>query len=518
MLPRARIRFYRAFRNIVAFTLLNFLLSSQTSAQLIIPAGTRYAAQGSPNSRKFISPNGKFAVVLDQTSGVSTGPSRDCDITAAMVPADVPSAAPKWSRSYKGEGVIWIGERDIHVSDQGDYFLLVENSGLILSLYKETSKQIFDIAHPASPLLIPTGVSFRPTGFQSVWRPSSGPIFKVDELKGERIFGYWEPGESKWTAHKISDGAKIEMPAEMIKHWNEEVRRGILDKLAKTRRSVLVRKIGKLPEPIAKLTGVTNTLRLSQASVREVDLEFLTSLRNPDDRQWLEFFLNSIDRDGHPFWPSSGFLRKATAPEPEECHLLIPDRFIADRLLAIWENKLKPPKLPKPPSRPVVPLRQEFFSFGGSRSADDDPPLYFLGKISGQIHLSALFSPFARNASGIRFILLPQNSAQPAETNFFVGNHNSRAFNKTSAYSVSAIPFAFHTVIPGTYRLKVIWDKRCPFTDIDKAGPGDYESDLSAPITVAAGGQVTNLIIQCTNRVPGGEAYYAADELRVKSR
>jgi hypothetical protein len=81
------------------------------------------------------------------------------------------------------------------------------------------------------------------------------------------------------------------------------------------------------------------------------------------------------------------------------------------------------------------------------------------------------------------------------------------------------VPFFFGTVLPGKYQLKTIWDKRRPFTDTDKPGPGDYESLLSAPFEVTAGQTISNLIAFCTNRVEtsGTANYYAVDELKVKA-
>jgi hypothetical protein len=72
--------------------------------------------------------------------------------------------------------------------------------------------------------------------------------------------------------------------------------------------------------------------------------------------------------------------------------------------------------------------------------------------------------------------------------------------------------FAFTTVRPGRYQVKAIWDKRAPFSDETNAGPGDYESALSKPIEVTAGGVISNIVLYCTNRVAGGEAYYNSDD------
>jgi hypothetical protein len=71
------------------------------------------------------------------------------------------------------------------------------------------------------------------------------------------------------------------------------------------------------------------------------------------------------------------------------------------------------------------------------------------------------------------------------------------------------------TVLPGKYRLKVLWQPRpaggTMRTNIYLAQPGYYESVESQPVTVVKG-QVATVTMTCTNRVGGGEAYVEDEE------
>jgi hypothetical protein len=83
--------------------------------------------------------------------------------------------------------------------------------------------------------------------------------------------------------------------------------------------------------------------------------------------------------------------------------------------------------------------------------------------------------------------------------------------------------FSFSAVLPGEYRLKAVWDRRAPHTDPRKdprgekarciPSPGDYESTETETLKLTAGKRITEIQLNCTNRVGEAAEYFAADEL-----
>jgi hypothetical protein len=71
------------------------------------------------------------------------------------------------------------------------------------------------------------------------------------------------------------------------------------------------------------------------------------------------------------------------------------------------------------------------------------------------------------------------------------------------------------SLTPGSYRLKLVWERHPPpgvwRTNIYLPQPGDYESVESAPVTVVKG-QLATVTLACTNRVGGVEAYKEDEE------
>lgn len=178
----------RRFHLLFIPTLLSFLLPP-TLAQLVIPTGQNYATRGSATSRKISSPNGKFILVLDQLSPPSTGFLVDVDLAASIRPADAQTPGPKWTLSFKGERLRLFGEDRVHVSDQGDYFLLCKDFGSTLALYKENTNQLFYIygaPSSATALSGPPASLFRTNAVRPFRGPAPEPILRFDQLDGRK--------------------------------------------------------------------------------------------------------------------------------------------------------------------------------------------------------------------------------------------------------------------------------------------------------------------------------------------
>jgi hypothetical protein len=165
-------------------------------------------------------------------------------------------------------------------------------------------------------------------------------------------------------------------------------------------------------------------------------------------------------------------------------------RALSDTLLGYWDKKVSEPRL----------------DWGIAADAER----FALGRVKGVVRLP-MPRPIYRNATQATLLhirLISDAGRDGGEERIVAKIGVERAVSRKRVYDVQ---FAFTTVLPGTYRLKAIWDKRAPLSDTNSAGPGDYDSATSAPFAVQAGRIVTNVVLNCTNRVAGGETYYAAD-------
>jgi hypothetical protein len=145
----------------------------------------------------------------------------------------------------------------------------------------------------------------------------------------------------------------------------------------------------------------------------------------------------------------------------------------------------------------------------------DGFPKYKLGDVSGEVLL-----PFRwpDGAGPIWIYLIPHELKDvdlPADDRVWALSLDpSRQFAFTP--ETKTYLFKFVTVTPGEYRLKAVWDRRAnDKTRLLRAqiSPGDYESAESAPFTILAGKSGSFVTLHCTNRLDGGDAYYAADDV-----
>lgn len=299
---------------------------------------------------------------------------------------------------------------------------------------------------------------------------------ELEESPQENILRIWDHSKDAWHAYRTSDAVKIEADAKLIEQWNTATRQRIVATLHAREKEGLRRTIDhKAPA----LKRVTSMIASPPAALRSQpnDFLFLAVQRNPEDRFWFEKLLRE------------GFGSPIGASVIAESHFELGDnvRSAGDHFLAIWDRKEK--------ATPFDPQR-----------LDQGNEPYLLARLHGAVKLPV---PIIK-ASHLRIRLIPESHPQaPAELECLLRAPNFRATN-----SIDQITFAFRTVTPGQYFIKAVWDKRPPFTDQEKAGPGDYESALLGPIKLSAGQSFTNLVLSCTNQVPGGHPYYGADAAR----
>lgn len=440
-------------------------------------SGTRSAVPGGATVRTFASPNGRFQLTLEEAN-----PTRmkfhDLDIVASVWKPAGNSKEVLWTTRYTGSSVQFLAAWDVHISDDGDFFLLTIRSGNEVMLYKKD-------------------VSF---SLQAAQWGRERPVFLsfaehltvCDALNGQKIVRIWDRDRDAWNAFDVADGKRISAPPSLVGKWNDTMRREILDRLVAAERERLRRKVTRLSAPLRRLARAAMGTN-SPVVVREIDYEFLTSLRNPDDRKWIEALLKDDDPGD---WRRFGGRRDEIDRYMFEATDVYKVR--ADWLLGIWDKKAQPNMAP-----------QTLWGQEGKL------PRFALGKVSGTIRFAIPINLFYKRTAGvIRVKLLPAETAEKlnapteAEIEETISNRP-----QTDEELVDEVSFNFTTVRPGSYKLKAIWDARPGFADTNMAGPGDYESGFSKTIRVTAGNVLSNVVLHCTNRAPGGESYYAMDEV-----
>jgi hypothetical protein len=322
---------------------------------------------------------------------------------------------------------------------------------------------------------------------------SENTFWEVDRMGGEPIVRLWNRDEDQWHAVNVNSENIIEPTPALIAQWNESARRGVFERIkraqAEATRQRVEAEYPKLGVAAEKLMGARRPAR-----VAEIDCEFLALHGKPEDRPLLEGLLRG-DKS-LPLGDGEIVMSQVIRMESYDPYFYLHEdrwRVLGDRLLAVFHKKITEKK----------PYEA---------SGHD---LFYLGVIRGSVRLP---TPIQKEAGRIRIHLV---AADRAQRNWIKDQTESIEqdieFVTHQQWDLSdEIRFAFTGVSPGLYVIKAIWDKRAPFTDREGAGPGDYESDWSAPFEVTAGGVVTNGPLACVKRGTAAGTYYAADELAAR--
>ena len=207
-------------------------------------------------------------------------------------------------------------------------------------------------------------------------------------------------------------------------------------------------------------------------------VEFLLGLKRPEDRKIIESLLTEDAKFyTHHVQDWSTKSRRFVRLDAR-----CPKRDIAERALARWDKK--------PAENP-----------------DRSPKYYYLGAVSGTIHLPEAPSP---DKSRLCLYLIPGRTI-PDDWHKSVPLHRLTEYFWEYSYHNAQwppadIPFRIQGVTPGTYTLKAVWDKAAPRTfgeDYIKAPPqqGDYESTTGPTITVTPGANLQNIEIDCKTKL-----------------
>jgi hypothetical protein len=408
-----------------------------------------------------------------------------------MMALDGNATTNLWRRTFRCSPVAYLLEGDVVVADDGSFCLLASAPREWTVLKKDSE-----------PLITPTG----PMAAQTLFLGRDDSFAETDTLDGKPILRIWNRDEDQWRAYWVLDGAVVKPTPEMERQWNEAALKTIRARIDRARQGELQKKVTAISPKLSKLTASAMS-PLKSGELKEIHYEFLATRRVPSDRVLLEHLLDHhSDFEPQMIWGSlhgsstgmrasrmgSFFVKRRNDYSFE---LADYERQRGDLLLGIFDQK-------------VTRKRSLFLVL-------TEQPLIHLGTIRGTIRLPA---PIPPHGGPIRIYLAPEDQAgkrwDESETDAIVAPLMPSP-NERYGF-IDEISFGFLTTRPGRYKVKAIWDKRPRYVDVRSAGPGDYESAWSGPITLTAGGSVEGIRLQCTNRVAGGEAYYQADEFLLK--
>src|ERR1051325_2359486 len=211
------------------------------------------------------SPNRKFRVVLEAI------PSSATELQATMLKTDGDSPVAQWVARIP-YFLRPMRSPNTYVSKKGDFFVRITSAMADISLFRKDPQSTVIREHSR----------FGPISSLLYNLESRMPAVEI--LRGEEVLRLWSPEDNRWSAYSTTDGAKFHPSHEDIGRWNEETRQEILNRLHDAKREELRQKAKKISGPLARIAGPPTT----NAAPRVSDYEFLATVRNPDDRKWIE--------------------------------------------------------------------------------------------------------------------------------------------------------------------------------------------------------------------------------------
>jgi hypothetical protein len=419
-------------------------------------------ARGQFEKRTVDSANRKYRVVIDQDPAIVPKEGEAPEAIATML--EIATGEVKWRRKI-GDALFLMANRT-YVSEKGEFFVAM-SLGDAPKVYSTNGVVELALTKAENE---PDANSFL-------------RIFELDSVGSKEIFRIWNPVNDEWQAFNLPEGSTLKPTEAMRAAWNEKTRADILVRRANYEKALMQQRL------FAKSTRLAAAAKLlpkkDVETLEDIDCVFLADRKIPADRKWFQAMLQTKDFPTSPMQSlfrargSGGLWFEETDAE----------RRRADATLAIFDGKAK--------YNPVEGLLRA--------------KPYLLGEVSGRVKLS---TPVLSHPGEMRIYLIPAGWEKRAWIDLRETERLGSVLpTMTPENAKDVVGFTFGSVTPGRFFAKAIWDKRRPFDDRAKAGPGDYESALIGPFTLTAGTTLTNIVIECTNRVSGGETYYAADGL-----
>lgn len=349
-----------------------FLLLALLNTLSVFPQSANSAA-GFPEVSD--SRNHKFRLVVESI------PNSTTELQASMLKTDGDSSTTQWvtripyyRRPFRSPGV--------YVSDKGDFFIRVSSNDNVTFFRKDPHSFVVRQNSHFGALIYKIDDLF----------PG------VEEVRGVDVLRLWNSQFNRWDAYKTLDASEFRPTPEDIARWNELTRQEVLEKLYAAQREELRRKAAQISAPLARLAsrGITNQIGLTQN-----DYLFLATLRNRDDRKWIE---QRLEKDAPTIVRRVQFSRGSSpAREPYRFENVDFVRAEADWLLGFWDKKTS--------------WEERSFAWSIEAYQMADSPRYALGKVTGIIHLPMPMPVYlnATQATALHIRLIPAEKNRDEE-------------------------------------------------------------------------------------------------------
>jgi hypothetical protein len=379
-------------------------------------------------------------------------------------------------RFFKGETKLFNPTSEsIHLSDDGESIVLEDytlNRSAVLHFFHKGKKvqdyglkEVLPGGDGSNMILIP--------GSLGRWNLRDKFAF-LSIINGAPCYCLWFPGETNWVAWKLSDGSRVAAPPTQQKIWDNEA-------------TALAQRVVQTGTPESKTTEYTlppgfEPPRPPQPALpsEEVSYKFLTRFKTTDDRKRIEALLSAAD------YALTDYGLTGREESIVKLRGSSNQRALGDRLLREFDTGK-----PAPPRPPFHTLYERFY----------------VGVVEGTVQFPKV------PKEGILIIaLVPADTAEAWPTKLRVEtlraevakvHMHMKEFKALPQYQMqSRFGFEFNEVIPGEYRIKVLWktakNDTLPraFSNEVTPGPGDLFGE-SEPATVPAGITVELLPFKC---------------------
>jgi hypothetical protein len=293
----------------------------------------------------------------------------------------------------------------------------------------------------------------------------------LSKVGGEPCYCVWFAGETNWVAWTLKDGERISPSVNQQRIWDGEAT------------AVALRVVEEKPSEPNKAEQTRSGQSKLAGSLRpqlpseDICFKFLGRLKTNDDRKRIESLLTAADYFLSSYGPEEDIVQFRGASQ---------QRARGDRLLAEFDGKLGQPGKRRP------------FIIGG----------FYLGGVEGIVQF-----PEVPKEGSLAITLVPKGNSEswpsklPVETLVAslpeVHATMKQIMNVTPYKMVPRFGFTFGQILPGEYRVKVLWKKMAidqgPSSEI-KSAPGDLlgESEL---VTVPAGITSEPEIFKCDRAI-----------------
>ena len=406
-----------------------------------------------------------------------------------------------WSKKAPWSNSSMVGGLYIRksISNDGNYAIIQPAFGNDWALIRKDASPVF---YDKWKIHNAAGTNVMDRTDSVLWHGSTAPMEFF--LEAQQVYAVWFSVADKWVTINLSSGELSAPNAELTNLLTAEATRRSLA-AARAHQPNLIKSMLRparswIGEWIPAASPPPQASIFAQPELYSGYL-FLAHRKVPDAEPYLRKLLE------YPFlmrYTHTAYL------SPPVFTVRSHERELADRAFRIFNDL------------PVDPPRSRHMGF--DFRTEIDKPSHYLAGITGSVQLPIVVP--STNAGNVWIYAIPAHY-KPGKWSpddkgvvpLLCGFESPPGLPSNLEIEFDYIQYGLHSLTPGEYRVKAIWDRRAPFAKRDEFGiaePGDYESAESAAIKVAAGAVVNLPTLDCTNRVGGASSYYAADAVRKK--